>query len=325
VSRVRVVAVLVAFAAVLAPAARAEMVGEQSVLVVLATYGPRPYTIDSIAAAVKQTDQFFRASSFGQTHLKTRIVPYINAFASAPRFCGWDDRSLEGLISPARSTLQQQGYNLVAWDRIVYIVVGANCSFHGAAFGREAIVTEAPKRWLLVHELGHTYGLSHAASTQCAVCPVTDRGDPFSPMGEGPGFKDFSTYEKAELGWLPAPLYLRRSGRYRLALATARSKLSHALVIAAPNGQYWVERRAGQGLLIRFVDPETEAPPFLAQPVLLMDPTGRHRPWVAPGETFRVPGAFNANFSAGRVRFAWAQNVAPSTPHLLSFFGARAL
>jgi hypothetical protein len=240
-------------------------------------------------------------------------VPWIDAFPTAPRFCGWDDSSLEALISPPRSMLQAQGYDLNAWDRIVYVVAGANCSFHGAAFGRDAIVTEAPQRWLLVHELGHTYGLAHAASTQCAVCPVTDRGDPFSPMGDGAGFTDFSTYEKAELGWLPAPLFLRRNGRYRLALAGARSTLAHALVVEAPNGQYWVERRSGQGLVIRYVDPETEAPPFLPQSVLLMDPTGRHRPWAAPGETFRVPGAFNAKLTAGSVRFDWTAIAAPAT------------
>jgi hypothetical protein len=315
VRRVRLLAVVIAIAFVVAPAARAEMLGEQKVLIVLATSGPRPYTIDSVASAVKQTDDFFRKSSFGQTHLRTRIVPWLNAFSGAPRFCGWDDRSLEGLISPPRSMLQAQGYDLSAWDRIVYVVVGANCSFHGAAFGREAIVTEAPQRWLLVHELGHTYGLSHAASTQCAVCPVTDRGDPFSPMGEGPGFTDFSTYEKAELGWLPTPLFLHKNGRYRLALAGARNKIAHALVVDAPNGQYWVERRSGQGLVIRYVDPQTEAPPFLPQAVLLMDPTGRHRPWAAPGETFRVPGMFNAKLTANSVRFTWALSVAPTTPH----------
>lgn len=312
-SRLRVLSVVVTLAAVLASPARAGMTGEQSVLVVLATYGPRPYTIDSVAAAVKQTGDFFRKSSFGQTRLKTRIVPYIDAFPSAPRFCGWDDGSLEGLISPARSMLVGQGYDLAAWDRVVYVVVGPNCVFHGAALGREAIVTEAPKPWLLVHELGHTYGLSHAASTQCAVCPVTDRGDPFSPMGEGPGFTDFSTYEKAQLGWLPGPMYLRKNGRYRLALAGARNNVAHALVIDASDGQYWVERRSGQGLVIRYVDPQTEAAPFLPQPVLLMDPSGRHRPWVAAGELFRVPGAFNAKLTAGTVRFTWAPTVAPAT------------
>jgi hypothetical protein len=216
--------------------------------------------------------------------------------------------------------LEAQGYNLSAWDRVVYIVVGANCSFHGAAYGRDAIITEAPRRWLLVHELGHTYGLPHAASTQCRVCPVTDRGDPFSPMGEGAGFTDFSNYEKAQLGWLPAPLHLQRNGLYRLALAGAHNKLAHILVIDdAEGGQYWVERRSGQGLVIRYVDPATEAPPFVAQPVLLMDPTGKHRPWVATGETFRVAGAFNAKLTAGSVRFAWAQSVS----HAMSSFGVR--
>jgi hypothetical protein len=314
VSRARLLAVVVALAAIAAPQARAGMTGEQSVLFVLATYGPRPYTVDSVAGTVKQTADFFRTSSFGQTRLKTRIVPWLDAFPTQPRFCGWDDRGLEALISPGRAMLEAQGYNLNAWDRIVYIVVGASCSFHGAAYGREAIITEAPKRWLLVHELGHTYGLPHAASTQCRVCPVTDRGDPFSPMGEGPGFTDFSTYEKTMLGWLPTPLHLHRNGLYRLALAGARNNLPHVLVVDdAKGGQYWVERRAGQGLVIRFVDPATEAPPFVTQPVLLMDPTGRHRPWAAPGETLRIQGTFNAKLTAGSVRFALVQGVSYAT------------
>lgn len=293
------------------------MMGEQKVLLVLATYGPHPYRIDSVAEALKATDQFVRKSSFGRARLKTQIVPYLNAFATEPRFCGWDDGGLNDLIAPPRAALEEAGYQIAAWDRIVYVVVGSNCSFHGAAIGREAILTEAPQRWLLLHELGHTYGLAHAASTLCGVCPINDRGDPFSPMGDGEGFTDFSTYDKALLGWLPASTYVRGNGKYPLALATARNNAPHALVVETAAGQYWLERHAGQGLVVRLVDPDREEPPFRPQSVLLLNPAGNHRPWVAPGEILRVPGAFNASLASGRVRFAWADTVAPSTPRIL--------
>jgi hypothetical protein len=293
------------------------MVGEQKVLLVLATYGPRPYTIDSVAAALKATDQFVRTSSFGRARLKTRIVPYLNTFATESRSCGWDDAGLNGLIAPPRAALEDAGYQVAAWDRIVYVVVGSNCSFHGAAIGREALLTEAPQRWLLLHELGHTYGLAHAASTLCGVCPINDRGDPFSPMGDGAGFTDFSTYEKTLLGWLPASTYARGNGKYALALATARNSAPHALVVETAAGQYWLERRAGQGLVVRLVDPDKDEPPFRPQSVLLLNPSANHRPWFAPGEVLRVPGTFNATLASGRVRFAWADTVAPSTPRIL--------
>jgi hypothetical protein len=127
-------------------------------------------------------------------------------------------------------------------------------------------------------------------------------------MGEG--FADFSTYEKRQLGWLPEPVRVARTGAYRLAFGGVKSKLPHALVVPTPEGEYWLELRKGQGLVLRFVLADSAAAPFAAPAVLLTNPTNKRRPWVATGETFRAAGAFTAKVTARSVRFTLLDQIA---------------
>jgi hypothetical protein len=96
------------------------------------------------------------------------------------------------------------GYQTADYDRIFYIVAGPDCGFHGIEFGNEVMIVREPDARLIVHELGHTFGLPHAgASAVCGTwCVTQEQGDLFSPMGIG--FTDFSAYEKEQLGWIPA-------------------------------------------------------------------------------------------------------------------------
>ncbi len=148
--------------------------------------------------------------------------------------------------------------------------------------------------------------LGRAACIQ--TCPIDETGDPFSPMGDG--FSDFSTYEKRQLGWLPEPSRVAKAGVYRLARADLKSSLPHTLVVPTAAGDYWLELRRGRGLVVRLVVPDSAAPPFSAPATLLMNPTRKHRPWVASGETFRATGLFTAKLAPRGVRFTLAEQTA---------------
>ena len=301
----RLLTLVILLAALLLPSARAAMSADQRVLVVLATYGPRPYTVASVEQTMQRTQAFLERSSFGQMRLRPQVTAWLTAFTARPRCADWtsgDSSRLDAFVAPARAAAVSAGYKLSAYDRVIYSLVGSGCPFVGMAWGRSAVLTQVPSPRLVVHELGRTYGLAHAASAACIqTCPIDETGDPFSPMGDG--FSDFSTYEKRQLGWIPEPLHVTHTGLYRLAGADLKSTLPHALVVPTPSGDYWLELRKARRLVVRLVVPGAAAPPFAAPAILLTDPTKRHRRWVARGETFRPAGRFTAKLDRYGVRF----------------------
>jgi hypothetical protein len=309
VPRARLLAVFALGAALLVPGASGAVTGDQRVLVVLAKYGPHPYTVASVQETLRAAQAFYERSSYGQVRLRPQVTGWLTAFSARPHCADWTSRDtsrLDAFVAPARAAAVSAGYNLSAYDRVVYSMVGSDCQFLGIAWGHSAVLTQVPTARLVVHELGHTYGLAHAASAGCAqTCPIDETGDPFSPMGDG--FSDFSTYEKRQLGWLPEPLRVAKAGMYRLARADLKSSLPHTLVVATAAGDYWLELRKGRGLVVRLVVPDSAAPPFSAPAVLLMNPTRKHRPWVASGETFRATGLFTAKLAPRGIRFTLAE------------------
>lgn len=303
--RARLLAVFALGAALLVPGAQGAVTGDQRLLVVLATYGPRPYTVADVQQTMKETADFYERSSYGQLRLRPQVTGWLDAFTARPRCADWTSRDttrLDAFVAPARAAAAAAGYNLSAYARVLYSIVGSDCNFRGIAWSRSVVVTEVPTAALVTHELGHTFGLAHAASSRCAVtCPVDESGDPFSPMGDG--FSDFSAYEKRQLGWLPEPVRIAKAGTYRLGPAGLRSNLPRALVLPTSEGEYWFELRKGRGIMVRLVVPESAAPPFAAAAVLLTNPTSKRRPWVATGETFRARGQFTAKLAPGGLRF----------------------
>lgn len=310
--RARLLAVVALGAALLVPGAGGTVTGDQRVLVVLATWGPRPYSVTSVQDTMRQAQAFYDRSSYGQMRLRPQVTGWLTAFSARPHCADWTSRDtsrLDAFVAPARAAAVAAGYSVSAYDRIIYNLVGSDCQFLGIAWGRSAVITQEPIARLVVHELGHTFGLAHAASSACAhTCPIDETGDPFSPMGDG--FSDFSVYEKRQLGWIPEPLRVGRAGVYRLARADLRSALPHALVVPTASGAYWLELRKSRGLVVRLVMAESAAPPFAAPAVLLMNPTKKRRPWVASGETFRAGGLFTAKLGPRGVRFTLVDQTA---------------
>ena len=294
-ARAPLCAVVTLLAAVVLQPAGAVAKGEERVLVVLATNGPKPYTVADVQHTVRQADAFLRASSFGQVRLHVDVTPWLAAFNSNPGCGGLTNESFEAVLAPARVAADRAGYDPARYDDAIYAIADSRCAFHGETWGHEVMLTTQPTLQLVAHELGHTFGLGHAQGSNCAVSPLRcardGTGDTLSPMGGGT--LDYSTYEKVTLGWIPQQPRVRSAGRYVLAVPTAKTALRQALVIDTTEGAWWIEYRSRpfRGLVIRFVEAGIARAPFAPPSVLILNPAKAGRPWVARGESYRIPGS----------------------------------
>jgi hypothetical protein len=293
----------------LVQSAGAVVKGEERVLVVLATPGPRPYTVADVQSTIRRASAFFTAASFGRTRLRVDVTPWLAAFNGNPGCGGTTNRSLAAVVAPARIAADRAGYDASRYDDVIYAIADSHCGFHGATWGNEVMLTREPTLQLVVHELGHAFGLGHAQAATCLGtsrnCRLLDEtGDPFSPMGNGE--LDFSAYEKTVLGWIRPQPQVTAAKRYALAPPTSESSLAQALEVEVEDGTWWIEYRTQpfRGLLFRFVNPAwAGSSAFAPSAILVTRPTKARRPWLARGESYRLPGSFKVTLTkAGAAR-----------------------
>ena len=304
--RAPLVALVVLSAAALLPAAGAAPKANERVLVVLASTGSKPYAVADVREAFKQADGFIQRASFGQVHVQAEVTPWLTGLTTRPS-CGASDGTIDSIFAPAKLEATGAGFDTAGYDTVVYALPDARCGFYGATFGHQVMLTRQPNLELLLHELGHTFGLAHAMGADCTNllrCALDDTGDVFSPMGSG--MLDYSAYEKATLGWIPAQPHVAAPKQYVLAPPTARSRLPQALVFDTQEGTWWVEFRATpfRGLVFRFIDADNHSAPYAKSAILILKPTKKARPWIVKGETYRIPFSFRVTLAKATAKQA---------------------
>ena len=266
------------------------------VLIALGTAGDRPYPTKDVEQVAAAAQSFIRHSSLGHETIDFSITPWIQAFRTTPACGGWSQQSFDSIVAPLRTAAATAGFAAATYNRSVYAIADQHCGFFGITWGTQVLLTREPTPDLLVHELGHTFGLGHAAAADCPLnCTVEEQGDPYSPMGTG--LSDFSAYEKSVLGWIGPQPHARSTGTYTLTSPRATTSKPQALVVDTQFGQWWFEYRTQprRGILARFVnqaDIDNPVPPFAPSARLILDPTHHRRPWIAAHESYTADGTF---------------------------------
>jgi hypothetical protein len=310
VPRAPLFAVVALLAASAVPSAGSATKANERVLVVLASTGSKPYTVAEVRQAFEQADAYIQRSSFGQAKLTYEITPWLTGLDSRPN-CSASNATSESVFGAPRREAAGAGYDVSRYDTVVYALPDARCAFHGATYGHQVMLTRQPTLELLLHELGHTFGLGHAMGGNCTDlmrCGLEDTGDTLSPMGSGS--LDFSAYEKTVLGWIPQQPRVTTPKTYVLAPPTGKSRLAQALVVDTSRGTWWIEYRSRpfRGLVFRFIDADNHSEPFAKSAQLVLKPTKRDRPWIVKGESYRIPFSWRvtltkATATQAQVRF----------------------
>ena len=310
------------------PAAGATL-GEIRVLVILATWGPTPFTQDDARRVLAETDAFFRESSGGRVSLRVAV----SGWHTLPR-SRFDDCSADFLTGAFRTL--GGGPEIDGFDRLVYVTpLVPACAFHGEADPTAVLLNGRLTRPLAAHELGHTFGLGHASRWTCTPsCDVDEYGNGFSTMGGGSG--DFNAFEKSSLGWLGGLTRPAAGGVYEVATIERAVAAPQALVVTTARSEFWFESRGvttasylgdstqPPGVVV-LAGPSVDGPasPYPRTNLLLPNPNGMRRFAYAAGEAFVDRGVFRVaverhDETSAALRFEWLDRVRPTRPVITS-------
>lgn len=145
--------------------------------------------------------------------------------AAAPTGC-----DVDRIAAQARSAAAAAGVSLSGYDQIVYYfpTVGA-CTFGGLGDlpGQESWINGYNQVSTIAHELGHNFGVHHAAAYACtgaggipvslsSTCTSSEYGDPVDVMGSSANL--MSGFHRARLGQLPVARQrtIKTEGTYAL-------------------------------------------------------------------------------------------------------------
>ena len=310
--------------------------GELRVLVIMATWGPQPFTRAQAQDVVfVQSDAFVRDNSFGAAHLAGEVTPWVTAFP-APPACGTPQEQ-KSLATAAQAAAKAAGFDVASYTRFIYLFPGiSNCGYVGFGSLTEVFLNGQLFRGLVMHELGHTFGLEHAHLHQCtaAGCETIEYGDPYDTMG-GSLIGEFNAYEKYVAGWLKNITRPTRNGDYVVDQLELPSTLPQALMVQTANNEYWFDHREPllrdvefknnpvvQGLTVHAGPPSadpTAQSNFSTANTTLPNPGGHGNPALLPGDTFGESGAFRLTVTnhVGTqvgVHFEWTDTTSPSKP-----------
>ncbi|HEY1329236.1 MAG TPA: Ig-like domain repeat protein [Casimicrobiaceae bacterium] len=243
-----------------APSVTAKAATTHSVLVILMKFSNTasdPVAVSSVqnvmTGASNSVAKFYQEASYGKHLLNPKITTWLTTTLAAPSSCNY---SAIGQAGDAAATAA--GYNLSSYEFRVYMFPRVPaCGWSGLAYigspkkawinGSGSIVTS-----VVAHEMGHNFGLLHAASVDCGTraiggsCAASEYGDPFNTMGNQRAMH-FDAAQKALLGWIPSTAVATHSSgtaTYVLSpLETASGSLYAVKIPAAAKRTYWLEYR----------------------------------------------------------------------------------
>jgi len=309
--------------------------GELHILVILATWGPQPFARADIQQIVfHDADAFVRENSYGTAWLTGEVTPWVNAFPSPPG-CGTPTQQ-QSLATAAQAAAKQAGFDPSTYSRFIYVFPAeSSCGYAGYGSLREVYLNGVVDPMIVSHELGHTFGLSHAHTIDCSgTCSFVEYGDPYDTMGHGTG--DYNAYEKHLAGWL-TNVTDAHNGTFEIDALEPKSSSPQAFVIQTAHNEYWLDHRepllgdawlAGQpivgGVEVHAGPPSSDptAPSdWNTDNTLVPNPAGTGLPVILPGQTFSERGAFQLTVidhvgTHVDVKFAWTDTTRPTAPAL---------
>jgi hypothetical protein len=247
-------------AAVVAKAATAN-----SVLVIMANFN-NTVAPGFSAAQVQQVmttngdsvANFFRETSYGQQLMNVTATPgWVTLNMAQPTTCGTTDWRNIGTSAEAAAKALGSAYDPAAYNFVVYVFPVSSCGWSGLAY-----IGSPHKAWIngtgsfstatIAHEMGHNFGLLHAASLRCTTaiggtCSSSEYGDPFDAMGNQRAMH-YNAMQKAKLAWIPSTSVKTHAGgsaTYTLSPLETGGAATYAVKIptAASNRTYWLEFR----------------------------------------------------------------------------------
>ena len=242
----------------------AKAASTRSVLVIMANFNNTALPALSAAQAQQvmtsnsdSVANFFRETSYGQQILNVTTTPgWVTMNMAQPATCDW--RTIGSSAEAAARSLGA-AYDPTTYGFVVYVFPAVpSCGWIGLAYinsPKKAWVngTSAFRTSTIAHEMGHNYGLLHAASLRCTgaaiggSCSSSEYGDPFDAMGNQRPMH-YNAMQKSKLGWIPAASVLTHTGgsaTYTLAPIENAGASTYAVKI--PTGSstrtYWLEFR----------------------------------------------------------------------------------
>jgi len=203
---------------------------------------------------------FFREGSYGQQLLNVTVTPaWVTMNLAQPATCSTSDWQAIGSGADAAARTLGTSYDPSTYNYVVYLFPNVPaCGWIGLAY-----IGSPHKAWIngvsgfrtsaIAHEMGHNFGLLHAASVRCASgsiggsCSVSEYGDPFDAMGNQRAMH-YNATQKARLAWIPSGSVKTHTGgaaTYTLNPLEVAGGATYAVKIPTGNANrtYWLEYR----------------------------------------------------------------------------------
>jgi M6 family metalloprotease-like protein len=202
---------------------------------------------------------FFRETSYGQQLMNVTTTPgWVTLNMPQPTTCGSTDWGNIGTNAEASAKALGSAYDAATYNFVVYVFPGVtSCGWSGLAY-----INNPHKAWIngtgsfntatIAHEMGHNFGLLHAASLRCptaigGACSSSEYGDPFDAMGNQRAMH-YNAMQKAKLAWIPSTSVKTHTGgsaTYTLTPIETAGAATYAVKIttSAANRTYWLEFR----------------------------------------------------------------------------------